>query len=305
MRPVIEFRVRHPAQRCIGRRDVWQFSGDAGEFVGVTPLVDRQFDFSVRCSSRRCERVALLAGFSPEQVFGLGSAFRHPLRGREDANRRRQRLTRKVAPRLALDAHLAWVCGDIFTKRSGQECVNDFRLVVRSPIVEPLVERKQMARSAGVREFHRRHQFPSGWRMAFDRCVRAAGTGSAVIQVADTGADISCVRISYRPWSGVGGVAIATRELHLRAGSSGPERLHVHGVIQFDCAWVTCGDSTDRTQRRKFRMAALEALNLIRVVGSSAVCPKIRMALGTRCVARRGNIDSSTMLRMAGNAVVF
>jgi hypothetical protein len=94
MRTVIEFCMRHPAQRCIGRRDVWQSSRDAGEFVDVTPPHDLKFDFSVRCSCRRCKRVALLTGFSPEQVFGFGGALRHPLRRSEDANCRCQRLTR-------------------------------------------------------------------------------------------------------------------------------------------------------------------------------------------------------------------
>src|SRR5260370_22013904 len=194
----------------MGRCNVRQFSRDVGEFAGVTLLRDRQFDFSVRGFCKRRERVALLAGFSPEQVFGLDNALRHPLRGSEDANRRRQRPARQVTTRISLYTHFCWMHGNVFTECSDQKCVYDFRLVVRSAIVEPLVERKQMARSAGVREFHRRHQFPSGWTMPLSRCVRAAGAWSAVIQVADTGADISCVRISYRPWSGVGGVAIAT-----------------------------------------------------------------------------------------------
>ena len=90
--------------------------------------------------------MALLTGFSPEQVFGLGGALRHPLRGREDANRRRQRLTRKVTTRISLYTHFCWVHGNVFTECSDQKCVYDFRLAVRHAFVETLVKREQSFR---------------------------------------------------------------------------------------------------------------------------------------------------------------
>src|ERR1700694_1080874 len=112
-----------------------QFRRDAGEFAGVPLLRDRQFDFSVRGSCKRRERVALLAGFSPEQVFGLGSALRYPLRRSEGANRRRQRPARQVATRVAQYTHFGWVRGNVSTECLEQKCAYDFRLVVGNTVV--------------------------------------------------------------------------------------------------------------------------------------------------------------------------
>src|SRR5882762_11952191 len=108
--------------------------------------------------------MALLAGFSPEQIFCFGRALSHPLRRSENANRRRQRLTREVAPRVALHAHCACMCGNVFAECSDQKCAYDFGLVVWNTKVEAFVKRQQVARSASVREFHRRHQLTTrGW----------------------------------------------------------------------------------------------------------------------------------------------
>ena len=62
--------------------------------------------------------MALVASFSPKQIFGLGGAFGHPLRRSEDANVRRQRLTREVTIRIAQDTQLLLAAtGDVVIQR--------------------------------------------------------------------------------------------------------------------------------------------------------------------------------------------
>src|SRR5258708_33208250 len=79
MLAVIELRVRHPLQSCVCWRDIGQFSRASVEFVDVTLLRGRLFNFSARslCESREC--VALLTVFSPEQILGLGVLVHYPL----------------------------------------------------------------------------------------------------------------------------------------------------------------------------------------------------------------------------------
>lgn len=56
MRVVVEFRVRHPLCFYVGR-------GHPGEAT----------------TRRNCKRVALFAGFAPQQFFRFGHPFRYPL----------------------------------------------------------------------------------------------------------------------------------------------------------------------------------------------------------------------------------
>src|SRR5258708_28462985 len=159
MLAVIELRVRHPLQRCVCWRDIGQFSRATVEFVDGTLLRGRLFNFSARRRLESRECVAVLTGFSAEQIFGLGGVFRYPLRGSEDANRGRQRLTRQVTGRIAQDPHIGWVRRNVFPVSPNQKCMNDFRLVVRNAKVEPFVERELMARRTSICESHWRYQF--------------------------------------------------------------------------------------------------------------------------------------------------
>src|SRR5712691_1086278 len=106
--------------------------------------------------------MALFAGFPPEENFCLSGAFGNPLRGSEDANPRRKRLTRKVAARIVQHAHLGCVPRNVFSECPDQKFVYHFRLVVRHAKVEALVERKQVAGRASIREFYWRHQLAAG-----------------------------------------------------------------------------------------------------------------------------------------------
>src|SRR5258708_39030183 len=115
MRPMIELRMRHPPKCCLCARDARQFNRDAGEFIGVTPPRGRPYDLSVQGFCKRRERVALLAGFSPKQVFSLGGALRHPLRRSEAANRLRQRLADQVATPYAQYKRVSWARRDDFS----------------------------------------------------------------------------------------------------------------------------------------------------------------------------------------------
>src|SRR6266850_3721627 len=103
--------------------------------------------------------MALLASLSPEQLFSLCRAFRHPLRRSEDANFWRQRLASQVPIWIALDANFAGVRANVFAELFHQERMHDVRLVMRHAFLEELVEAERMTGGAGVCEFHRRHQF--------------------------------------------------------------------------------------------------------------------------------------------------
>src|SRR5260370_5688474 len=227
MLAVIDIRGRHIWQRCVCWRDIGQCSRATVEFVDGTLLRVRLFNVSARslCESREC--VALLTGFSPEQMFGLGGVFRYPLRGSEDANRGRQRLTCEVTARIAQDPHIGWVRRNVFPVSPNQKCMNDFRLVVRNAKVEPFVEREQVARRTGICKLHWRHQLAAtngtrgpqslGMKRQELVCICVANGRSAVLRIV-----VSQVRIrSPNP------LAIPAFELTLRTTQSPTNRPHL------------------------------------------------------------------------------
>src|SRR5712664_79528 len=231
MRPMIELRMRHPPKCCLCARDARQFNRDAGEFIGVTPPGGRQFDFSVQSFCKRRERVALLAGLSPKQVFGLGGALRHPLRRSEDANRWRQRLTSQVPTRIALYTHFSWVRGNVFTECPDQKCVYNFRLVVRHAFVKSLVECEQMARGASIGEFHRRHQLPAAHRFGKSESVSADQKSLIALAIAGSRSAVLGISVGQVRINGSRAMAVAAFELNGRTVRSAADRFHVDGVI--------------------------------------------------------------------------
>src|SRR5712692_7931318 len=185
---------------------------------------------------------------------------------------------------------------DVFTKYSDQECVNDFRLVVRNAIVEPFVEREQMARSAGIRKFHRCHQLAASCRTSRPQSIGVKRQKFVAIFVADGCGAVLRVDVSQVRVGGNRAMAVATFELNGRTVWPVANWLHVNGVIQLDRNGVACGDARSGTQRGKFRVAVLETLNLIRVIGPTPLCSQISVAVGTSLIARSRNIDAAAML---------
>ena len=64
-------------------------------------------------------------------------------------------------------------------------------------------------------------------------------------------------------------MAIPAFELNVGTVRSAANRLHVNGVIQFDCAWIFHRDTRNGTQRGKFWMPVLEASNMRCVLRSA------------------------------------
>src|SRR5216684_70276 len=182
--------------------------------------------------------MALLAGFSPEQVFGLGGALLHPLRGSEGANRRGQRLTRKVTTRISPYTHFGWVRGNVFTECFDEKYAYDFRLIVGNTVVEALVEREQMATRASIREFHRRHQLPPGERTRRPQSFGAKRHEFVGILEADCCRAAPPFGRSQGRTGNSSAMAVATFELNIGAVWSAADQLHVDGVIQFDRAGI-------------------------------------------------------------------
>lgn len=138
----------------------------------------------------------MLARLAPEKFFRIGSSFRYPLCRSEHTHLRRQWLAAQIAARLTLHSDVARMCGDILLEFFYQECVNDFRFIVRHALVEALVKRKQMARRTSVGEFYRRHQLTAGDRPGWPKRDGAKRTDLLLIPVADGSSPIACISVS-------------------------------------------------------------------------------------------------------------
>ena len=246
--------------------------------------------------------MALVTGFSPEQILSLGGAFCHPLRVSEEPNLRRQRLARKVATRIAKDTHFGWKHRNVFPVRSDQECMNDLRLVVRHAKVETFVKRKQVASRAGVREFHWCHQFAAsdgtrrlqslGVKRQEFVCVSVANGCSAVLRIG-----VSQVRIG-----GGNAMAVATFKLNVWTIRSATDRLHVNRVVQLDCARITRGDARDEAQRADFRMAVLETSNVRCEPRRAIPGLQVGVAFGASLIVGSGDVFAAAVFRVACSA---
>src|SRR5712692_4276901 len=188
---------------------------------------------------------------------------------------------------------------DVFTKYSDQKCVNDFRLVVRNAIVEPFVEREQMARSAGIRKFHRCHQLAASCRTSRPQSIGVKRQKFVAIFVADGCGTVLRVGVSQVRVGGDRAMAVATFELNGRTVWFTANRLHVNGVIQLDRTGVACGDARNGTQRGELRMAALEASDVKCVVRSAGACPQVAVAFSASLIAGGGDILAAAVFRVA------
>src|SRR5207249_3506199 len=98
-------------------------------------------------------------------------------------------------------------------------------------------------------------------------------------------------------------MAIPAFELNVGTVRSAANRLHVNGVIQFDCSGITRGCAPERAQCGEFRVAVLEADNMILVLGVGTLSLEIAMAPCARLIACGPKIDATAMLCVTGNAI--
>src|SRR5258706_9995723 len=121
--------------------------------------------------------------------------------------------------------------GNVFTECSDQKCVYDFGLVVRNTKVEAFVKRQQVASSASVRKFHRRHQFPSSF---WTRRLQSFGMNRqklVAILVADCRAAVLRVGKSQIYFGCSRAMAVVTLKLNVGPVRASANRLHVESMI--------------------------------------------------------------------------
>src|SRR5579883_1161322 len=180
------------------------------------------------------------------------------------------------------------MCRNVLREFLLEKSVYYLRRVVRNSVAEALVECQQMASSASVGEFHRRHQLASARRLRRHQSGAWNGAQFVPLLVAHRRRAITFVSKRRIRAHTRGPVAVSAFQLHYRPRRTLPYRFEVHRMIELDRSRIAGGQSAGSSQRRKFRMPAGKALDT-RCEARSTIGPlQIAMALGARRVARRG-----------------
>ena len=186
------------------------------------------------------------------------------------------------------------MCGNVLTECSDKKCVYDFGLVVRNTKVEALVKRQQVASSAGIREFRRRHQLTTRGRIVRRRTSGSDRTEIARVTVGNGRSGIFCIGIGPRGFCRPRGCSMAVAAIQLNIWLAGrtANRLHMQRMIQFNGARIT----VSFIRGVEVGMAVFKATNVARVERFAASRFEIGVTFRTSLIAGSENVDAPAVL---------
>ena len=239
--------------------------------------------------------MALLAGFSPQEFFGVGNAFCYPLRWRQNSNFRWQRFARQITFRFTSNADFRRMRRDVILEFPYKESMHDIRLVVRDTLVKLFIERQQMTLGTRGGEFWRKHGFATGrWLRSLEHISKRNRANFR--QVSRCGEAVGTVFVGPRHVYACRAVAIGALQLNDRAIRTLADGFHVDGVIQENGAGILCAVA----EYSEFRVAVGEAFNISGVVQLTLCNAQVGVAFGAGLIASGGKLDPATMFHVAG-----